>query len=261
MTSRQIRRAAERNQMKLSNRNGFSSAPSNVSPAQLAANRPNSQLSTGPATPEGKAKASLNAVKTGLTGRTVLLPSDDAAAYEKHILDWFEELRPVGPRECALAQSLADNAWHVRRLPALEMAIFALGRQQFAAQFKHEAPALQPGLIELHTYLTYEKQLKNLHLQEARLRRQHEKDTAALRQLQQQRLQKETERLEVAQPPQRATGPITRSPHRSDGSTQIGFEFATPDLEPAPEPVRPANSPIPTPNTQPEHAQPRANAA
>jgi hypothetical protein len=166
MTSRQIRRAAERNQMKLSNRNGFSSAPSNVSPAQLAANRANSQLSTGPTTPEGKSRSSLNAVKTGLTGRTVLLPSDDAAAYEKHILDWFEELGPVGPRECALAQSLADNAWRVLRLPALEMAIFALGRQQFAAQFEHEAPALQPGLIELHTYLTYEKQLKNLHLQE-----------------------------------------------------------------------------------------------
>ena len=51
------------------------------SPKQLAANQANSQLSTGPKTPEGKATSSLNAVKTGLTGRTVLLPGDDAAAY------------------------------------------------------------------------------------------------------------------------------------------------------------------------------------
>jgi hypothetical protein len=39
----------------------------------------NAQLSTGPRSAEGKA-VSMNAVKTGLTGRTVLLPSDDAEA-------------------------------------------------------------------------------------------------------------------------------------------------------------------------------------
>ncbi|MBV9938821.1 MAG: hypothetical protein JO150_09975 [Acidobacteriaceae bacterium] len=43
-----------------------------VSERRLAANRANAQWSTGPQTPEGKAKSSLNAVKTGLTGRTVL---------------------------------------------------------------------------------------------------------------------------------------------------------------------------------------------
>jgi hypothetical protein len=61
------------------------------SEAQLAANRQNSQLSTGPKTEAGKAKSSLNAVKTGLTGRTVLLPSDDAAAYEAHVARFFAE--------------------------------------------------------------------------------------------------------------------------------------------------------------------------
>ena len=45
-----------------------------ASPARLAANQANAQLSTGPRTPEGKAKVSLNAVKTALTGQTVLLP-------------------------------------------------------------------------------------------------------------------------------------------------------------------------------------------
>ena len=46
--------------------------------AQVHANRANAQLSTGPSSASGKAKSSLNAVKTGLTGRTVLLPGDDA---------------------------------------------------------------------------------------------------------------------------------------------------------------------------------------
>src|SRR4051812_41110289 len=42
---------------------------------RLAANRANARRSTE----AGKATSSLNAVKTGLTGRTVLLPHEDAA--------------------------------------------------------------------------------------------------------------------------------------------------------------------------------------
>jgi hypothetical protein len=169
-----------------------------ASPAAVAANRSNASLSTGPKSSEGKAKSSLNAVKTGLTGRTVLLPSEDAAVYECHVQRYIEDLQPVGAREHALAQALADNAWRLDRIPALEMAIYAVGRTQFANQFEHEDPALRPGLIEVHTYLAYEKQLRNLSLQEARLRRQREKDTVELRQLQQERIQKEKQQLEAA---------------------------------------------------------------
>ncbi|MGH9655710.1 MAG: hypothetical protein ACRD6B_19880, partial [Bryobacteraceae bacterium] len=167
-----------------------------TSQAQIDANRQNSQLSTGPSTPEGKVKSALNAVKTGLTGRTVLLPTEDAAAYEQHVERFLKDLEPVGPREHDLAQSLADNAWRCERIFALEMAIFARGRIQFAAQFDREDPAVRPGLIELETFLAYEKQIRNLHIQEGRLRRQREKDTAELHELQKERIQKEKRDLE-----------------------------------------------------------------
>ncbi|MGH9623528.1 MAG: hypothetical protein ACRD6B_12280 [Bryobacteraceae bacterium] len=169
-----------------------------TSQAQIDANRQNAQLSTGPSTPVGKAKSALNAVKTGLTGRTVLLPTDDAAAYEQHVRRFLKELAPVGPCEHELAQSLADNAWRCPRIFALEMAIFARGRIQFAAQFEHEDPAARSGLIELETFLAYEKQIRNLHIQEARLRRQREKDTAELKELQKRRIEKEQHDLEMA---------------------------------------------------------------
>ncbi|MGH9583350.1 MAG: hypothetical protein ACRD4O_10475 [Bryobacteraceae bacterium] len=78
------------------------------------------------------------------------------------------------------------------------MAIFAKGRTQFAARFEHEDPAVRPGLIELETFLAYEKQIRNLHLQEARLRRQREKDLAELTRLQKERIQKERQELETA---------------------------------------------------------------
>ena len=79
MTPRSIRRATERKAMRLARKAERISpevqtppvAPVLISEARLAANRANAHLSTGPTTPEGKGKASLNAVKTALTGRTV----------------------------------------------------------------------------------------------------------------------------------------------------------------------------------------------
>src|ERR1700760_3230599 len=144
--------------------------------ARTAANQANAQLSTGPKTEAGKKKSSLNAVSTGLTGRTVLLPTDDADRYRDHVAAFFDELEPIGPRENALVQSLADITWRQERIPGLEMAIYAYGRTQFAETFVHEDPSVQPGLIEMHTFLTYERQLRNLETQLGRLRRQREKD-------------------------------------------------------------------------------------
>ena len=86
------------------------------SESQISASRQNAQLSTGPKSEGGKAKSSLNAVKTGLTGRTVLLPTDDAAAYQQHVDDFLKELQPMGARECALVQLLADNSWRLDRV-------------------------------------------------------------------------------------------------------------------------------------------------
>ncbi|MBV9038685.1 MAG: hypothetical protein JO182_29630, partial [Acidobacteriaceae bacterium] len=53
---------------------------------RLAANRANAQLSTGPTSETGKAKSSLNAVKTGLCGRTlVFADAEEAQAYREHV--------------------------------------------------------------------------------------------------------------------------------------------------------------------------------
>jgi hypothetical protein len=136
----------------------------------------------------------LNAVKTGLTGVTVLLSTDDAAEYQRHIAAYEKEFQPVGLEESELVQSLADISWRLRRIPALEMAIYAQGRIEFADQFEDQAdPAVRRSLIELHTHLVYEKQLRNLQLQEARLVRRREKETAELRRLQAERKQREPE--------------------------------------------------------------------
>jgi len=58
--------------------------------------------------------------------------------------------------------------------------IYALGRLEFAELFANEDESVRTHLINAKTLLVYQRQLNNLHLQENRLRRQREKDSAAL---------------------------------------------------------------------------------
>jgi hypothetical protein len=188
MTARSIRRAIERKAKKIERKRLQSEPPSE---ARLEANRANAQLSTGPRSEDGKAKSSLNAVKTALTGSTVLLPADDTAEYQRHLDACEQEFQPVGLRECELVQSIADTWWRLRRVPTLEAAVFAKGRLEFAHLYDDQELAARPHLIDAYTYLVYEKQIRNLQLQEARLTRRREKETAELRLLQADRKQKE----------------------------------------------------------------------
>ena len=232
MTTRSIRRAAERKANKLLRKSEL------ASPAQLAANRVNAQFSTGPTTEAGKAVSSLNAVKSGLTGRTVLLPADDAAEYQASLQTYEDHFQPVGPEERALVQSLCDTRWRLNRIPGLEMAIYAQGRSEFADQFEDREESLRPSLIDLKTFLTYEKQIRNLQLQEARLVRRREKETAELHCLQQERLAKqkiEHEKTNHEEANQDCEPAIPST---------IGFVFANGEIQhPLPHPEVPAGSP------------------
>ena len=152
-----------------------------TSEARLIANQANAQLSTGPTSETGKAASSLNALKTGLTGRTVLLPGDDAAAYQAHIASFLKRHDPSGDAEQNLVQSLADTEWCLLRIPTLEMGIYALARFEFAELFPNESETVRHALIDAKTFLVYQRQLNNLSIQEGRLRHQREKDAPSSR--------------------------------------------------------------------------------
>src|SRR3982751_1002133 len=193
------------------------SAPQPICLKRLAANRANAQLSTGPTTSEGKAKSSLYAVKTGLTGRTVLLPSEDAAAYQEHVTRFQEQLQPVGERETTLVQNLADTQWRLDRIPGLEFGLFALGRKRYADLFEGETDEqVRAALLDAHILMTEAKHFKNLHLQESRLRRQYRQDLQELR-------NRQTERKEAETKENKAKAAIAKA---------NGFEFATAKPQP-----------------------------
>src|SRR5438067_10383528 len=154
------------------------------SPKQIEANRANSLLSTGPSSPEGKTKVSHNALKTGLTGRTVLLPIDDVAAYQAHTDRVFKQWAAETDEEKRLTQSIVDTLWRLDRIPALEAGIYAIGRRELACQFADEQDeTVRKAMIEAQIFLTYRRDLNNLSIQESRLRRLFEKDEAELKRL------------------------------------------------------------------------------
>ena len=59
-----------------------------TSERKIEANRRNAQRSTGPKTEEGKDKVRLNALKHGLCAETIVLPHEDADAYQQRLDDW-----------------------------------------------------------------------------------------------------------------------------------------------------------------------------
>ncbi|HEX4229983.1 MAG TPA: hypothetical protein VHZ07_15020 [Bryobacteraceae bacterium] len=153
------------------------------SPAQIAANQANAKLSTGPRTEEGRAKSSHNAIRTALTGRTVLLPTDDVEEYQKHVARFEAEFRPVTGREKELTQNIADTQWRIDRIFSLEQGIYAVGRVEFADLFQNQDESVRAAMIDVKTLTTYQRQINNLSLQEERLRRHFAKDSAELKEL------------------------------------------------------------------------------
>jgi len=88
---------------------------------QIEANRRNSQLSTGPRSPEGKAKSRFNALKTGIYAEMETLPNEDPAALKALTGDLYIEWEPATPTECAL---VANSEWHLRRYRQIEARIY-----------------------------------------------------------------------------------------------------------------------------------------
>ena len=96
-----------------------------ATPAQVLANRENAQLSTGPRTQEGKAKAAQNAVRHNLTARGLIVPlgmEDDFASVEAALL---EHLQPLGDLQDLLFKRILECAWNVERCRRAEAQLFA----------------------------------------------------------------------------------------------------------------------------------------
>src|ERR1700724_3851447 len=91
---------------------------------QFEANRRNSQKSTGPKTPEGKAAVSMNALRHGLRARTVVLPGEDSTEFHQLCNDLEVEWTPQSRTEQFYVEQMAVSQWKLTRMEVVEVNIF-----------------------------------------------------------------------------------------------------------------------------------------
>jgi hypothetical protein len=164
-----------------------------VSEAQLHANKQNAQHSTGAKTESGRIASSMNALKHGLTAVAACLPRDNAAHYQDMVASHFQRHSPQGDEECEVVQLIADNAWRLHKITLREAAILDVGRTENPSLFFNEIEneSRRLDMMDAKVSMLYAKDLKNLYLQERRLRTHHKEDLARLKALQAERLEKQ----------------------------------------------------------------------
>jgi hypothetical protein len=84
--------------------------------AQINANRRNSQKSTGPKSPEGKAIVSRNAVKHGLFASENVIKGEKREDFDLFREEMLSKLAPVGPVESMLAERFISLSWRLNRV-------------------------------------------------------------------------------------------------------------------------------------------------
>jgi len=167
-----------------------------ISEARRRANRENAKKSTGPRTPEGKQRSSLNATRHGILAQVILLPEEDMAAYNKFTTDYAAALNPVDTVEIQLAHACADLQFRLHRMAAAEHNLFAIGHQENGDNWN-------TGHSESHTALTFADTLRRskdpiatLTIYEQRLSRRLLQTLKQLREMQAERRELEQDQLD-----------------------------------------------------------------
>lgn len=96
-----------------------------VSPKQVAASQANGQKSRGPKTPDGKARSSLNSLKTGAYAKTnnarreiMLRRGENPSDYEQFHQNMTEAWRPDDVMQEMQVKTIAEKSWEKEQLRA-----------------------------------------------------------------------------------------------------------------------------------------------
>jgi hypothetical protein len=111
---------------------------------QTAANRMNSQESTGPRTTQGQAASRYNAVKHGIFAHTQIMFDEKAEDLADLAAEYHEHHSPADPGERFLVDTLVSNEWRLRRLRRADAEIWQSASNAFLEK-NTEAPACTSG--------------------------------------------------------------------------------------------------------------------
>ena len=191
-----------------------------------AVNRENSQLSTGPKTPEGKRRSSLNALRHGLTGQTVVLPGEDLRAYDDFCAEYHADLKPSGLLERQFVQIMADTLWRLHRIRAMENNLFSLGFDEQSDHTNIADPDIHRALAQAKGMRLGMDDLTRLSLYEQRLTRTLNQAMRRLEELQAKRQEAREKAMDEAA----KIANLKEALEESWQPSQSGFVFSRPEL-------------------------------
>jgi hypothetical protein len=100
-----------------------------ATPAQVAANRANSQSSTGPKTADGKLRVSDNAIQSGLFSKRNCVAPADAPEYEALRAGLWATFNPQNPAEELFVSEIVRAAWRLQRCAQTEESLLDLNEE------------------------------------------------------------------------------------------------------------------------------------
>ena len=146
--------------------------PTRISPQRLAANRANATKSTGPKSPEGKARSSQNARRHALTAQITVMTDEDRIAHDKFTAAMIAELAPIGEMETFHATSAAEEAWRLHNTRAQCTNIVAIGHFDGTGDlYDADHPQIHTAITAATVMRDRAKTLELLSLYEQRIHR------------------------------------------------------------------------------------------
>jgi hypothetical protein len=140
-----------------------------ATPAQIAANQANAKKSTGPTTPEGKAKSAMNRLTHGFASAQSIIPGEDPAAFHALLDELRIEHLPATPTEEILVEKMAQTQWLTQRALNLQgEAFLEIALRQESGIPKHL------GLL-IRYYTTADRAFHRAHNELIKTQKQREK--------------------------------------------------------------------------------------
>ena len=201
---------------------------------QIEANRRNAQKSTGPTSATGKAVSSMNALKSGIHAKSLVLPSEKLADLEQLIDEYYQRHQPASPEARLYLDEVVHCEWLLRRYRAAETQMW-----QYQAQSAYADEQKYPLGKSATSHST---SFSKLQYRVDATRRAYQRSLKALKEL-----QAEAKAAPAPVPAPEPAGQPSLSPPPQTTSLQIGFVLPTLS-------ATPLHTPIVTPEAPPTPA-------
>jgi hypothetical protein len=140
-----------------------------ATPSQIAANKLNSQKSTGPKTEAGKAKSCLNHFSHGFASNTArLMDGENPEEFKALVADLMSEYLPGTPTEQILVERMGQNQW-------LTLRAFRLQNEAFAMSLQYRKPVNANLALFIRYQATADRNFHKAHTELVKAQQQRQK--------------------------------------------------------------------------------------